>query len=75
MLEKAEVIRCLRITSLINEKFDFLNHDKMRSDFLDKIEAEDVKKNYLALDELKKLPRGDTGGSGSERGSRYSTGM
>lgn len=47
----------------------------MRSDFLDKIKAEDVKKNYLALDELKKLPRGDTGGSDSERGSRYSTGM
>ena len=34
MLEKAEAIRCLRVTSLINEKFDFLDHDKMRGDFL-----------------------------------------
>lgn len=34
MLEKAEAICCLRVTSLINEKFDFLDHDKMRGDFL-----------------------------------------
>ncbi|MCD8202907.1 MAG: site-specific integrase [Prevotella sp.] len=34
MLEKAEAIRCLRVTSLINEKFDFLDHDKLRGDFL-----------------------------------------
>lgn len=34
MLEKAEAIRCLRVTSLINEQFDFLDHDKMRGDFL-----------------------------------------
>lgn len=34
MLDKAEAIRCLRVTSLINEKFDFLDHEKRRSDFL-----------------------------------------
>jgi len=34
MLEKAEAIRCLRVTSLINEQFDFLDRDKMRGDFL-----------------------------------------
>lgn len=27
MLEKAEAIRCLRVTSLINDKFDFLDHE------------------------------------------------
>lgn len=34
MLERAEAIRCLRVTSLINEKFDFLDHEKMKGDFL-----------------------------------------
>lgn len=34
MLEKAEAIRCRRVTSLINEKFDFLDHDRMNGDFL-----------------------------------------
>lgn len=34
MLEKAEAICCLRVTSLINEKFDFLDHERMRGDFL-----------------------------------------
>lgn len=34
MLEKAEAIRCLRVTSLINEKFDFLDREKLRGDFL-----------------------------------------
>ncbi len=34
MLEKAEAIRRLRVTPLINDKFDFLDHDKMRGDFL-----------------------------------------
>ncbi len=34
MLEKAEAIRCLRVTSLINDKFDFLDHEKMNGDFL-----------------------------------------
>lgn len=33
MLEKAKAIRCLRVTSLINEKFDFLDHDKMHDDW------------------------------------------
>lgn len=34
MLEKAETIRCLRVTSLINKKFDFLDREKLRGDFL-----------------------------------------
>lgn len=34
MLEKAEAIRCLRFTSLLNEKFDFLDHEKLKGDFL-----------------------------------------
>lgn len=34
MLDKAEAIRCLRVTSLINEKFDFLDTTKQRADFL-----------------------------------------
>lgn len=34
MLEKAEAIRCLRFTSLLNEKFDFLDHQKLKGDFL-----------------------------------------
>ena len=34
MIERAEAIRCMRVTSLINEKFDFLDHEKMKSDFL-----------------------------------------
>lgn len=34
MLEKAEAIRCLRVASLINEKFDFLDRDRMNGDFL-----------------------------------------
>ena len=40
MLEKAEAIRCLRVTSLINEKFDFLDHEKMNNDFLKFFEKE-----------------------------------
>ncbi len=35
MIEKAEAIRCLRVTSLINDKFDFLDHEKLRGDFLE----------------------------------------
>lgn len=34
MMEKAEAIRCLRVTSLINEQFGFLDHTKMQGDFL-----------------------------------------
>lgn len=34
MMEKAEAIRCLRVTSLINEQFGFLDHHKMKGDFL-----------------------------------------
>lgn len=34
MLDKAEAIRCLRVTSLINEQFGFLDHEKMKGDFL-----------------------------------------
>lgn len=34
MLEKAEAIRCMRVTSLINEKFDFLDYEKQNADFL-----------------------------------------
>lgn len=34
MIERAEAIRCMRVTSLINEKFEFLDHEKMKSDFL-----------------------------------------
>ena len=44
MLEKAEAIRCLRVTSLINEKFDFLDHEKMKGDFLKFFEKEARKK-------------------------------
>ena len=34
MLDKAEAIRCLRVTSFINEQFGFLDHEKMKGDFL-----------------------------------------
>jgi integrase len=34
ILQKAEAIRCLRVTSIINEQFDFLDKDKLRGDFL-----------------------------------------
>lgn len=34
MLEKAEAIRCMRVTSLVNERFDFLDYDKQNADFL-----------------------------------------
>ena len=33
MLNKAEAIRCLRVTSLINEEFGFLDKNRMRQDF------------------------------------------
>ncbi len=33
MLNKAESIRCLRVTSLINEEFGFLDKNRMRQDF------------------------------------------
>lgn len=35
MEEKAEAIRCRRFEQLLNEKFDFLDKDKLRMDFLD----------------------------------------
>jgi integrase len=34
ILQKAEAIRCLRVTSLVNEQFDFLDREKMRGDFI-----------------------------------------
>lgn len=34
MLNKAEAIRCLRVQSLINEEFGFLDRNKMKQDFL-----------------------------------------
>ncbi|MGL5958003.1 MAG: site-specific integrase [Phocaeicola sp.] len=45
MLEKAEAIRCMRVTSLVNEKFDFLDYDKQKADFLAYFE-EMCKKKY-----------------------------
>jgi integrase len=47
MLEKAEAIRCMRVISQVNERFNFL----------EKIEKEDVKKQYLTLDEVKLLSK------------------
>ena len=35
MLMKAEAIRCIRVQSLINEEFGFLDKNKMRADFLE----------------------------------------
>ena len=35
MLNKAEAIRCIRVTSLINEEFGFLDKNRMRQDYLD----------------------------------------
>ena len=34
MLNKAEAIRCIRVTSLINEEIGFLDKNRMRQDFL-----------------------------------------
>lgn len=34
MLHKAEAIRCIRVQSLINEEFGFLDKHKMKADFL-----------------------------------------
>lgn len=34
MLNKAEAIRCIRVQSLINEEFGFLDKHKMKADFL-----------------------------------------
>lgn len=34
MLNKAEAIRCIRVQSLINEQFGFLDRTKMKTDFL-----------------------------------------
>ena len=34
MLNKAEAIRCIRVQSLINEEFGFLDRTKMKTDFL-----------------------------------------
>ncbi|RGS31271.1 site-specific integrase [Bacteroides cellulosilyticus] len=35
MLNRAEAIRCIRVQSLINKKFDFLDKHKMKADFID----------------------------------------
>lgn len=34
MLNKAEAIRCIRVQSLINEEFGFLDKTKQKADFL-----------------------------------------
>lgn len=34
IMERAEAIRCLRVTSFVNEQFGFLDHEKLRGDFL-----------------------------------------
>lgn len=35
MLEHVEAIRCMRVTSLINEQFGFLDYEKLKGDFLE----------------------------------------
>lgn len=34
MLNKAKAVHCIQVQSLINEKFGFLNKNKMKADFL-----------------------------------------
>lgn len=34
MLNKAEAIRCIRVQSIVNEEFGFLDKNKMKADFL-----------------------------------------
>lgn len=34
MLDKAEAIRCIRVQSIVNEEFGFLDKNKMKADFL-----------------------------------------
>ena len=45
MLEKAEVIRCMRVQSTVNEEFGFLDKHKRKSDFLAYFKETARKKN------------------------------
>ena len=57
ILIKAEVIRSLRVQSLINEEYGFLDHHKRNADFLEYFSRKSIKrceKNYMAFKHFEK---------------------
>ena len=45
MREKAEALRCRRYESIVNERYDFFDRDKMKGDFLAYFKQKADKKN------------------------------
>lgn len=45
MMIKAEIIRCRRFDSVVNERYDFLDKEKLKGDFLEYFKKKLVKKN------------------------------
>ena len=45
MREKAEALRCRRFESIVNERYDFFDKEKMKGDFLAYFKEKAVKKN------------------------------
>ena len=44
MCEKAEALRCRRFESIVNERYDFFDKEKMKGDFLAYFKGKDEKK-------------------------------
>ena len=45
MREKAEALRCRRFESIVNERYDFFDKEKMKGDFLAYFKEKAEKKN------------------------------
>lgn len=49
MMEKAEAIRCRRFESIINERYDFFDKEKMKESFLDYFKSYATRKSHRDL--------------------------
>ena len=57
MREKAEALRCRRYESIVNERYDFFDRDKMKGDFLAYFKQKADKKNCKWLHVYKHFAR------------------
>ncbi len=56
MREKAEALRCRRYESIVNERYDFFDRDKMKGDFLAYFKQKADKKNCKWQTSISTLP-------------------
>ena len=56
MREKAEALRCRRYESIVNERYDFFDKEKMKGDFLAYFKQKADKKNCKGSTSISTLP-------------------